>query len=133
MSGFSAPRATGISGCPASSTSRRALADSLMIETYGHGYGQVEIGRAVIKDNYKYVIFQHGPVELYDLDADPYELHNLAADPAYQGVIETMRAELRRLQQESGDDEFGQPVSEEFLAEDRQRFQELLERRATVP
>lgn len=36
--------------------------------------------------------------ELYDTGADPHQLHNLADDPAHSGVLERMRAELRRWQ-----------------------------------
>jgi N-sulfoglucosamine sulfohydrolase len=32
--------------------------------------------------------------ELYDLDQDPWEIHNLAGDPAYQNVLERMRKSL---------------------------------------
>ena len=32
--------------------------------------------------------------ELYDLASDPYELHNLIADPAYAEILQTMRNRL---------------------------------------
>jgi len=34
--------------------------------------------------------------ELYDVQADPHELHNLAADPSYQGMLEKLRDRLDR-------------------------------------
>jgi arylsulfatase A-like enzyme len=34
--------------------------------------------------------------ELYDMDADPDSIHNLAADPAHRATLDRMRAELRR-------------------------------------
>lgn len=36
--------------------------------------------------------------ELYDLQSDPHELHNLYGQPGYEPVAEQMRAELKRLQ-----------------------------------
>ena len=41
--------------------------------------------------------------ELYDLVADPHELTNVAADPAYGGVLEQMTALTAKLQDEYGD------------------------------
>jgi len=41
--------------------------------------------------------------ELYDCIADPHELHNLAADPAYREKLEELRAEMDRWIEEIGD------------------------------
>jgi uncharacterized sulfatase len=40
---------------------------------------------------------QHHPVEeLYDLEADPYELNNLAFNPGMKPILERMREDLRQ-------------------------------------
>jgi uncharacterized sulfatase len=41
--------------------------------------------------------------ELYDLDADPYEVRNLAASPAQQAVLARMRRALEAWQRDTGD------------------------------
>jgi arylsulfatase A-like enzyme len=41
--------------------------------------------------------------ELYDLEADPYEIHDLADSPAHREVLERLRAELDRWIAESDD------------------------------
>jgi len=43
------------------------------------------------------------PEELYDLECDPYEWTNLAAEPALAGVKTELRAELERWMAEQGD------------------------------
>jgi len=40
-------------------------------------------------------VTQRPPVELYDLENDPYELTNLAADPDYRHILEDLRKRLR--------------------------------------
>ncbi len=46
----------------------------------------------------------HRPVEeLYDCASDPYEIRNLAADPAYREVLLRLRGELDRWRREVGD------------------------------
>ena len=44
-----------------------------------------------------YVVYQSGEEELYDLQADPYELQNLAARPEYRQLSHTQRARLRQV------------------------------------
>jgi uncharacterized sulfatase len=41
--------------------------------------------------------------ELYDLKADPWELHNLAADPARAAILANLRVDLDRWMKEQGD------------------------------
>jgi len=36
------------------------------------------------------------PEELYDVESDPYEINNLAADPKYKQILEQMRSKLRQ-------------------------------------
>lgn len=43
------------------------------------------------------------PEELYDVEADPYELQNLAADADYADTLQRLRAECDRWQLEAGD------------------------------
>lgn len=41
--------------------------------------------------------------ELYDLEADPYELRNLAIDPAHTEVLQKMRNALKAIREKTGD------------------------------
>lgn len=46
---------------------------------------------------WKYHHYVRFPPELFDLDADPEELHDLAPDPAHACVLQQMEAALRRI------------------------------------
>lgn len=54
------------------------------------------------------------PEELFDTLNDPYELHNLAADPEHADKLEELRAEADRWMQETGD--LGLMPEREYLA-----------------
>ena len=41
--------------------------------------------------------------ELYDLDKDPHEVRNLAADPAHREILEDLRGKLGTWMEETGD------------------------------
>lgn len=43
------------------------------------------------------------PEELYDVQADPFEIHNLASDPKFRPTLETLRARLDRWMAETHD------------------------------
>ena len=49
-------------------------------------------------DRYTYVVYKEtGEQELYDRRKDPYELRNVAADPAYAAVKAQLAAKLAKL------------------------------------
>lgn len=61
--------------------------------------------------------YEHRPAEeLYDVAADPYELHNLANDPAYAGQKSKLRARLHAWRTEQGED-----LSKVLMPADAQR------------
>ena len=102
------------------------------METYGHGFGTIELGRALIKSRYKLIAYQNHESELYDLEADPYELINLYTSAQHRGTVSDMEAELQAWLEKTGDADFSRPVSEAFRELDNQKFQELMQRRARV-
>jgi arylsulfatase A-like enzyme len=57
---------------------------------------------AVRTARYVYVEHGTGELELYDLEADPYQLQNLAADPAYDAVEAALAARLAGLRSCAG-------------------------------
>ncbi len=65
--------------------------------------------RGIRTKKWKYIHYPHGDggpdrhkAELYDLENDPEELHNLIDDPRYEKVVAELRARLLQLQQETG-------------------------------
>ena len=74
---------------------------SFFIEYYSEGAWPWLVGmgyRAVRTERHKYISWtHHDVVELYDLETDPYELTNLADDPAHAALRAELHQELRRL------------------------------------
>lgn len=78
--------------------------DSLMCESYGHGYGKTVISRAVYsEDGWKYVVTAHDLEQLYNLNDDPYEMNNLSNIKGYEEKIIEMRNLLKKNQKASLD------------------------------
>ena len=78
------------------------------------------------------VAWQNHASELYDLDADPYELVNLYASAPHRATVIELEAELQAWLEQTGDTDFAAPVSEAFRERDKQKLQELMRRRARV-
>ncbi len=68
--------------------------------------------------------------ELYDTQADPHELKNLAGDPGYQKVLSQLRAELTKWQQKTKDRPAVKRTPDEF---DRETGAPLSNRRRPRP
>lgn len=77
--------------------------DSVLIEFYTYENPRPWLMdmdyRAVRTDRYKLIHWIQHPdeQELYDLQEDPYEMHNLIDDPQHQEVVDELRSELARL------------------------------------
>ena len=59
--------------------------------------------RMVRTHEWKYVYASRVPVELYDLRNDPYEMRNLAEDPAFRKVRDDLRQQLEQWMAATGD------------------------------
>jgi len=83
---------------------------SLMCETYGHGYGRTIIGRMVVDGHYKYVVTENDLEQLYDVKTDRFEMDNLAVKPEFNEVKRKMQVLLHSHQVKSED-----PISLNYL------------------
>ena len=61
--------------------------------------------RAYYVGHYKLVLQENGFTELYDLQADPFEISNLASVSTHQGILESMQLGLRDAMAETDDHE----------------------------
>ncbi len=60
--------------------------------------------RSVRTQQYKLIVYPKiGRVQLFDVAADPWEMHDLVDDPSHAGVKSTLLARLRSFQAELGD------------------------------
>ena len=67
--------------------------DSVYCESHGEVWGYSS-QRMVRTERWKYVYQPHDLDELYDLEVDPAEMHNLINDPEHADVLEEMKARL---------------------------------------
>jgi arylsulfatase A-like enzyme len=83
----------------------------------GHGardtllFAYKDVQRAVQDRQFKlieYVVDGERTTQLFDLRADPWELHNLADDPAYADRVAALCRELLRWRDELDDTQAGQ-------------------------
>jgi choline-sulfatase len=91
--------AVGAAPAPSSGRSLFAMAetpdaDRIVFSEY-HATGSREAMFMVQDRRYKYVRFITYPAQLFDREADPQDLRDVAADPAYATVVSRMEAALR--------------------------------------
>jgi arylsulfatase A-like enzyme len=76
------------------------------------GNEEVRPCRGVRTERYKYIHYFTAPeeFEVYDLQNDPAEMHNLHGDPAFAALTRTLAARLAALRRETGDHYVYQPT-----------------------
>jgi arylsulfatase A-like enzyme len=74
---------------------------------YPHGWHHVKRHYGIRTTRYKLIHFYNDVDvwELYDLQADPHELHNRYDDPAYADLMHELKTELKNLQRKYDDTE----------------------------
>lgn len=83
-------------------TKGRSARSELFIE--GHSSRASKRFYGVMTDEWKYAVYGAGDEHLIDRVADPYELHNRAADPAYADQLQEMRALLAEVKPDEAPD-----------------------------
>jgi N-acetylglucosamine-6-sulfatase len=87
---------------PMLSGKAEAVREAAYMEYYSHEnpfvWGANLDYRVIRKGNYKYIRWMRfeDAVELYDLQVDPYEIHNLIDQPKHSGLIRELENDLRR-------------------------------------
>ena len=77
--------------------------NELMLQHHGH-YRESHFQRQLRLDSYKYVAHLDDLDELYDLQADPYELENLVNEPRCATLLADMRRRLHGQMVQFADD-----------------------------
>lgn len=80
--------------------------DAVFAEFHGDEWG-LFTQRMVRTRTAKYVYSPRGTDELYDLERDPHELHNLAGDPAARPLLEDLQARLVAWMKDTADPLWG--------------------------
>jgi arylsulfatase A-like enzyme len=75
--------------------------DRLVCEHNGHAYNNLQ--RVILHDKYKYVLSLYEQDELYDLEEDPWEMHNIAQEKSSQSVITMLIKKLTQHIKETDD------------------------------
>jgi choline-sulfatase len=73
-----------------------APTDRMVLSEY-HATGSREAAFMLRDTRWKYVHYVSYPAQLFDLQSDPEELHDLAQDPAHAGIAAAMEARLREM------------------------------------
>lgn len=101
--GLPAADSHGKSLAPLFSGSKTYQAREFVIGQYYSKQAWVNPIRMIRTENFKYNKHLHWQDELYDLQADPHELCNLAGDPAYAGIKKELGEKLEQWMKDHDD------------------------------
>src|SRR5699024_9043928 len=93
----------------------------VIIEYLAEGTQRPQV--TLVRGQYKYILCPGDPDQLFDLAADPHELHNIAAAPAARGRVQARRADLEARYDLAtiGGDVLGSQARRRLVAEALQR------------
>jgi len=78
-----------------------SVRSDLLTEAYSHDWTPTSGGMppycGVRSVDWLYIKYQTGEEQLYDEQADPYELHNLVKDPSYASQLQFVRTRMKQL------------------------------------
>jgi arylsulfatase A-like enzyme len=77
--------------------------NSTVHSQYSGNPGIGDLRRSVVTNRHKFIVDDHAGQELYDLQADPLEMDNLAGSPQHRQTLETLRDQARQWGQTHGD------------------------------
>jgi arylsulfatase A-like enzyme len=97
LAGTSAPGAEGMSLLPLLQSQDASWRSDFLIEHLADPQAPIPTFCAVRSERFLYVVYQTGEEELYDLQSDPYELTNRAADPTEASTLVQMRMRAKQL------------------------------------
>ena len=73
----------------------RPDSDSIFSQYHAHGVSHSIF--MIRKGRFKYIYYPHFPAQLFDLERDPLEMHDLSTNSEYASVITELHAELTRI------------------------------------
>lgn len=99
IAGVSAPGAEGVSLVPLLTRGNVVWRTDFLVEHYDGWQWNVEIPTycQVRSERYSYLVYGTADEELYDIQADRYQLTNLVGDPGYQSELDAMRTRVQQL------------------------------------
>ena len=90
--------------------------DYKLIFFYGTDYKDVHNARQITRhEGNRFWKSTPATWEFYDLTKDPHEMHNRYGDPEYCQVVQSLKAELKKLREKIGDTDQGHPRIREII------------------